>query len=167
MSGLPPRLENPGLSEREAYAALVGAWQLVRSTIYHPDGTETYPYGRDGIGQIAYSGDGHMSCHLMRGDRPRFGLPSVYQVGEAELGRSMRDYSGYFGRFSIDAKAGIVTHHVIGAWYPDWIGIDQPRRYAFAGDRLFLEAEVGEDLVRIEWQRVVTDYAKAMGGAGH
>jgi hypothetical protein len=31
--------------------------------------------------------------------------------------------------------------------------VDQPRRYAFEADLLYLEAEVGPDLVRITWQR--------------
>jgi hypothetical protein len=164
MSGLPERLTRPEMSAAQAFAALTGGWQLVLWTTFHADGTKDYPFGTDAVGQIMYSADGHMSCHLMRTDRPLFGKPSVYQVSDEELGASMRSYSGYFGRYSIDAMAGVITHHVDGAWYPDWIGSDQPRRYAFSGDRLFLEAEVGTDLVRIEWRRVVTDEARRLNG---
>lgn len=170
MSGLPKPLARPALSEQQAFTAFVGGWQLVLWTTFHPDGTEEYPFGRDAVGQIMYSADGHMTCHLMRADRPRFDKPSAYNVGDEELGRSMRDYTGYFGSFSIDADAGIITHHVDGAWFPDWIGSEQPRRYAFSGDRLFLEAEVGADLVRIEWRRTFTaaarQQAKASGSDG-
>ncbi|MCP1470415.1 hypothetical protein J3E64_002103 [Sphingobium sp. OAS761] len=154
MTGLPPPLERPDMDARAAFLALVGGWQLVLWTTHHPDGMKDYPFGRDAAGQIMYSPDGHMRCHLMRTDRPLFDRPSVYHVDDAALGRSMRGYSGYFGSFSVDASAGIVTHHVTGAWYPDWIGTDQTRRYAFAGDRLYLEADVGSDLVRIEWRKV-------------
>jgi hypothetical protein len=162
MTGLPPMLAPPVMSDAQALAALVGGWQLVLWTTFHSDGTSDHPFGTDAIGQIMYSADGHMSCHLMRTDRPLFGKPSVYQVSDEELGQSMRGYSGYFGRFSIDAAAGVITHHVDGAWYPDWIGSDQARRFAFSGDRLFLEAEIGTDLVRIEWRRVVTDDARRL-----
>ena len=72
---------------------------------------------------------------------------------DAALGQAMRTYSGYFGTFSVDALAGVVTHHVQGAWYPNFAAVDQPRRYGFDGDLLYLEAEVGGDLVRITWQR--------------
>jgi len=165
VSGLPPPLEPPALSEGEAFAAFVGAWQLVLWTTFHADGSRDHPFGTNAVGQILYSADGHMSCHLMRGRRSRLDTP-IYEVSDAALGRVLRDYTGYFGRFSLDATAGVVIHHVTGAWYPDWIGIDQPRRYAFQGDRLLLEAEVGPDLVRIEWQRIVAPYALGMVLAG-
>ena len=163
-NGLPTRLTRPDMSAHDAFAAFIGGWQLVLWTTFHPDGTRDHPFGTDAVGQIMYSADGHMSCHLMEGSRPKFGCPSVYQVSDEALGASMRGYSGYFGRFSIDAEAGIITHHVDGAWYPDWIGSEQPRHYLFEGDRLFLEAAIGDDLVRIEWRRVVTDAARNTSG---
>ncbi|QGP80502.1 lipocalin-like domain-containing protein [Sphingobium sp. CAP-1] len=137
----------------DPFTQFVGAWQLVRWTTHRANGTDIFPFGRDALGQIIYSADGHMSCHLMMANRPALGVPSVYDVDDATLGQAIRAYSGYFGRYSGDARASIVTHHVEGAWYPDWIGSDQPRRFRFEGDRLFLEAESGTDLVRIEWCR--------------
>lgn len=131
----------------------IGAWQLILWTTRRADGTAQFPFGRAAIGQIMYSADGHMSCHLMMANRPPLGAPSIYDVEDAALGRAIRAYSGYFGTYSLDAEAGIVTHHVEGAWYPDWIGSQQPRRFRFEADRLFLEAEVGPDLVSIEWRR--------------
>lgn len=162
MNGLPEPLARPDMSAEQAFAAFLGGWQLQLWTTFHADGSKEYPFGSDAIGQIMYSADGHMSCHLMQANRPLFGKPSVYQVGDEELGRAIRAYSGYFGTFSIDADAGVITHHVAGAWYPDWLGTDQPRRYAFDRGRLFLEAAIGDDLVRIEWRRVVTDVARVL-----
>lgn len=124
MSGLRPRLAPPALSKGEAFAALVGAWQLVLWTTFHADGSRDHPFGTDAVGQILYSADGHLSCHLMRGRRSRLDAP-IYEVSDAALGRALRDSTGYFGRFSLDAAAGVVIHHVTGAWYPDSIGIDQ------------------------------------------
>ena len=138
---------------RDPVEQFVGAWQLVLWTTHRADGTEIFPFGRDALGQILYSADGHMSCHLMMANRPPLGAPSIYDVDDATLGQAIRAYSGYFGRYSVDAQAAMVTHHVDGAWYPDWIGSTQPRHFRFEGDRLFLEAEVGTDLVRIEWRR--------------
>jgi len=163
---LPPRLERPDLTDAQAYAAVQGAWQLVVWTTFHADGSSSHTIGADAMGQIMYSADGHMSCHLMPGNRPLTGKPSVYALSDAELGRAMQGYSGYSGPYTIDARAGVITHHVTGAWFPDWIGTTQPRRYAFSGDRLFLEAEIGGDLVRIEWRKVVTAEALRLGGSG-
>lgn len=152
-TGLPAPLPKPTMSAQEAAAALVGAWELDLWTTFHSDGTESHPFGTDAIGVIMYSDDGHMSCHLSLANRPLFNKLSVFDVTDTELGQSMRGYSSYFGTFSMDMEKGEVIHHVIGAWYPDFATVDQPRRFAIEGDRLFLEANVGEDLVRIAWRR--------------
>ena len=34
---------------------LIGAWQLVIWTLQHPDGSESHPLGKDGLGYIIYS----------------------------------------------------------------------------------------------------------------
>lgn len=153
MTGLPPRLTPPAMNEEQVVQKLIGGWELVRWTTYHPDGTESVPFGEDAIGIIMYTADGHMSCHLSMANRPLFSEPNIYAVSDADLGQSVRAYSGYFGTFSVDAAAGIVTHHVTGAWYPNFAAVNQPRHYAFEDDLLYLEAEVGEDLVRITWRR--------------
>ena len=146
----------PGdVSDTEAFAGFGGAWQLVMWTTYHADGTKAHPFGRDAVGQIIYTADAHMSCHLMRRARAPIGQPNPYLASEADLAQAMRDYSSYCGSFTVDAKVGVVTHHVEAAWYPDWIGTTQTRHFRFTGNRLFLEAQVGSDLVQIEWQRAV------------
>jgi hypothetical protein len=162
MTGLPPRLPQPEMSEHETFTAFVGGWQLALWTTFHKDGTADYPFGRDAVGQIMYSADGHMTCHLMRANRPLLDAPNIYDVTDEQLGAAMRAYTGYFGTFTIDAAQGVITHHVTGAWYPNWAGTDQPRRFAFIDDSLFLEAEVGDTLVRIEWRRVVTETAQKL-----
>ncbi|SFR91264.1 lipocalin-like domain-containing protein [Sphingomonas jatrophae] len=134
-------------------AAFVGAWDLVLWTSFRADGNAHHPFGRDCIGQILYTADGRMSCHLTRAGRQPLGA-GIYDVSDAALGATTRDYSGYFGTWTVDAAAGIVTHHVLGAWYPDWIGLDQPRRFSFEGDELVLEAETGGERVQLRWRRV-------------
>lgn len=153
MSGLPSRIPRPEMDEAQVVQTLVGGWELDLWTTFHSDGSETYPFGKDAIGLIMYSADGHMSCHLSVSNRPLLDAPTIFAVSDADLGQSVRAYSGYFGTFSVDTQAGIVTHHVQGAWYPNFATVDQPRRYGFDGDLLFLEAEVGDDLVRIAWRR--------------
>ena len=153
MSGLPTRLAVPQMREEEVVAALIGAWQLELCATYHPDGSVTYPFGEDAKGQIMYSADGHMGCEITATNRPLLDVQTIYHATDEELGRSMRGFSGYFGTFSVDAAAGIVTHHVQGAWFPNFATMQQPRHYFFEGDLLYLEAMVGDDLARLTWRR--------------
>ena len=58
----------------EVTAALIGGWQLVDWSTYYPDGRREQPFGADAIGQIMYSADRHMTCHLARAN-PQGRLP--------------------------------------------------------------------------------------------
>jgi hypothetical protein len=40
-------------------------------------------------------------------------------------------YIAYFGTYSVDESKHAVTHHVVGASLPNWVGIDLVRLYAF------------------------------------
>jgi hypothetical protein len=152
MSGLPPALARPDMDADEVTAALIGGWQLVDWSTYYPDGRREQPFGADAIGQIMYSADRHMTCHLARANRPLVDA-GYLEVPDETLGRVIRSYSGYWGSFTVDAAAGLVIHHVTGAWYPNFAAVDQPRRYAFEDDLLFLEADIAETRVRLTWQR--------------
>lgn len=162
--GLPAPLSAPAMSQAEVIERLIGGWELDRWTTYHPDGTESHPFGTDAIGLIMYSADGHMSCHLSMANRLLLDAPTIFVVPDEVLGQSIRGYSGYFGTYSVDAAAGVVTHHVTGAWYPNFASVDQPRRFAFDGDLLSLEAQTGDDLVRLTWRRRNSGTLPAHGG---
>lgn len=155
MTRLPAALPKMNLSEAEAFNAFIGSWQLVSMTVYRADGSAIHPMGADAVGQIMYSANGFMSCHLMEANRSALPGHGLDHASDTELGQAARTYSGYFGPFTIDAEAGVVTHHVAGAWYPNMVGIDQVRRFAFVDDLLVLEADVNDDIVRLEWRRPV------------
>ena len=127
------------MTRDEAFNAFIGGWQLVSCLETRPDGVVTEPIGPAPVGQIMYSADGHMTAHLLPGGEPR--------------DPSWRDYIGYFGRFSVDADKGVVTHHVVGASDAPMIGTDQPRNVTFEGNRLILQAERKEGRAKITWEK--------------
>lgn len=54
--------------------------------------------------------------------------------------------SSYFGTYVVDTVAKTVTHTVLGAWTPDWIGRKLVRGYRFVGkDRIELRVITGVD----------------------
>jgi hypothetical protein len=114
----------------------LGSWELVEWVGTSQQGETTYPFGEDAQGQITYTADGRMSAHLMRPPGDPADAPPQHLA--------------YWGTFSLQAAAGTVTHHVIGADRPNWLGSDQVRQFRFEGqDRLVLS--LGQQ--HLTWRR--------------
>jgi hypothetical protein len=62
-------------------------------------------------------------------------------------------YSGYFGRYQVDAKAGTVTHVLEGALSPADAGKHLRRRFRLVGDTLTIQFEPStpEGIGRARW----------------
>ena len=114
----------------------LGSWELVEWIAINPQGQRTYPFGENARGQVSYTADGRMSAHLMRPpDDPADAPPQ---------------HMAYWGTFSVQEAAGTVTHHVIGADRPNWLGSDQVRRFRFDGPDTLILSVGGQDLT---WRR--------------
>lgn len=112
----------------------VGAWRLVSETA---------------DGMLTYDPSGAMSVQSApRRVRSRAGATPT----PAEALHAIEGYVAYFGTYTIDEAAGVVTHHRVGNVQPGPAD-DLVRSFEFAaGDRLILRpvGGVGE----IVWQRV-------------
>jgi hypothetical protein len=120
-------------------AKLVGRWTLVSLEIVGDQDVE-YPMGRDVSGVIIYDDENHMAVQIMQANRPIFasGDPSTATV--SELSAAVNGYVAYFGTYSVDEDARVVTHHVTGSVFPNWVGTDQRREIVLDGDRLTLDS---------------------------
>ncbi|HZF15024.1 MAG TPA: lipocalin-like domain-containing protein [Steroidobacteraceae bacterium] len=137
---------------------LVGCWRLVSYEGKSADGRITLDYGPTPHGRLMYDASGHMSVHLLTPDRKKFASGDFLRPTPEELREAFDGYFGYYGRYTVDEKAGIVTHHVEGAAYPNYIGTGQRRLFKLEGDRLILktppERAAGNDVIySIVWQR--------------
>ena len=82
----------------------VGSWRLVSIV----GGDNPTNRGTTPTGIIMYDAHGNMAVQIVP-DRPRptyTGTPTAEQAAER-----MRGYTAYFGTYTIDEKAGTVTHH--------------------------------------------------------
>lgn len=141
--------------EQHVMDRLVGAWTLVSWLEITSNGEEVYPLGRNAVGQIIYSADGHLAAQLVRRERERFVSEDWRDASVGESSRAWKEYFGYFGTYSIDLDLGAVVHHVQGSWFPNLFGTDQIRRFRFEGSNLFLEANTEWGEVRIVWERAL------------
>ena len=149
------------MAEHTGAAQFVGTWQLVESYSEKSSGRASFPLGANVIGRINYDAAGNMAAQLMGMERTPFSSRNPQEVGDAEYRDAFQSYTAYFGTYTVQAAAGTVTHHVLGATVPNWPGNDQLRHFEFSGDRLTLRTPPmrgndGEKAVHtLVWQRVV------------
>ena len=134
-------------SQAELRKALVGTWRLVSIE----GGANVANRGPKPTGLIIYDAHGNMAAQIMP-DRPRpkwTGAPTPEQALEA-----IRGYTAYFGTYTIDEKAGTVTHHRQGML--DGGAVDFVRKFEFGpGDRVTLTPVGGTGpATHLTWERV-------------
>jgi hypothetical protein len=94
-----------------------------------------------------------MSAQLMLPEPIPFASSDPLQPTKDETDRAWRSYIGYWGTFSVDTKKRIVTHHIEGGWFPNWIGKDQVRSFHFSEGKLTLEADYPAGHGKLVWQK--------------
>ena len=97
-----------------------------------------YPFGENAVGMLTYHGHRCMSAHVMRPGRPGFASGDPRNATNEEIKAAFDGYVAYFGTYTANDEERIVTHHVIGSLFPNWIGQDQRRAFEFSGSRLTL-----------------------------
>lgn len=151
-------LGNPAqLSESESND-LVGSWHLISIEGHNTDGTVTYDWGREPVGLLMFGANGRLSFHLLKPERANFATGDFLRPTPEELSEAFLGYFGYFGTYTVDDDAKVVTIHIEGAAYPNYIGSNQRRFFSIDGDRLTLrtppERAGGEDITYyVIWER--------------
>jgi Lipocalin-like domain len=145
---------------RAITARFCGTWRLMSWTIEQADGARVaHPMGPDPLGQIMYRPDGQMSVALMRSDCQKFASDNLTAATPDEAKTALEGYLGYCGAYEIDAQARVVVHRIALSSFPNLVGTEQRRYFAFAGDQLTLWTApltvLGEARVhRLTWGRL-------------
>jgi hypothetical protein len=118
---------------------IVGAWELVTRTVRRADGPAIADpvLGEKPLGRLYYDASGVMMLQMMRlGRAGAIGKPA--NPKDAANPRVVLGYDAYFGRYSIDERAGTITHRVEGSLFPEDLGKDFVRLFTLDGDTLTL-----------------------------
>jgi hypothetical protein len=127
-----------GQARPDAPGPLVGTWRLVSFESRTTGGEIRHQLGPTATGQLVYDAAGHMSAQLMDPGRPKFASGDLTRGSDAEVRSAMAGYIAYYATYSVDRSRGVVTHHVEGALFPNWVEGDQLRQFRLDGDRLTL-----------------------------
>lgn len=124
---------------------IVGTWQLMTRTVRRADGTTIVDpvLGEKPTGRLVYDASGAMSLQMMRTGR-KDAISTPASPKDKPNPRVILGYDSYFGRYTVDEKAGTVTHHVEGSLFPEDLGSDWVRPLTLNGDTLTLRL-TGED----------------------
>ena len=132
---------------------LLGTWRLV--SIQNREAGEAQwrsLFGESPRGYIMYDATGHMAVQIEKTPPPaKFASGDDWKPTPDEALGVYLGYVAYFGTFTVDEKAGVVTHHVEGSLRPGYFGTDQPRPATFEGSRLILS---DGKTFRVVWERV-------------
>lgn len=138
-----------GKSQEELRKPFVGTWRLISIT-----GGNAPAATRRGkpTGLIIYDANGYMAAQIQPDrQRPTYtGTPTPEQLAERARG-----YTAYFGTYTIDEKAGIVTHHRQGQL--DSGAVDFVRKFTLTdgGNRIVLTPVGGTGPpTHLTWERV-------------
>ena len=137
-------------SANDARQRIVGTWQLMTRTVTRPDGTTIVDpvLGEKPTGRLVYDASGTMSLQMMRTGR-KDAISTPASARDANNPRVILGYDSYFGRYTVDEKAGTVTHHVDGSLFPADVGSDWVRPFSLQGDTLTLRlTSVADGLTR-------------------
>ncbi len=133
----------------------VGTWKLVSWEVTLPDGTTQYPYGKDVVGYLIYTGEGYMSAEIMDPDRQQshtdFPLEaaSAQTLPDPDRAKAYSTYLSYCGTYTVEGDT--VTHHVKAGLIPSWTGSKQARRFTFDHGCLIIRS--GNQ--KLTWERAV------------
>lgn len=112
--------------------ALISTWRVVSYETWNPQGQVSTPFGDAPSGYAVFDATGHAFIQLM-GNSP----------GAA--------FAAYYGTYTTDHDARVVTIRVEGSNVPSYIGTDQVRPYRVDGENLTLGVpnEYRATLVRV------------------
>ena len=139
----------------------VGVWTLIDSVeIDSQTGAISRPRGDHPTGMLIYSAGGHMCAIVTAEGREPLedcgGKADRSDVAErsAALFHSLNSYAG---TYAVDGST--MTHNVLVASNPAWIGTQQVRQVQYENDALTVEATISlpdkaATSVRLTWRRV-------------
>src|SRR3981189_1457024 len=123
----------------------VGVWRYVGTQI---DGKPRPNRGANPKGFIFYTESGAMAAQIAP---DRDNKMAGHEPTPDEAKAALADYVSYFGTYTVDARAGTVTHHRQASVQPGPL-TDYVRSYKFTGDRLILRP-VGTTQ-EVVWERI-------------
>ena len=131
---------------------LLGTWKMKSYVVTTPAGVRTTPFGENPTGYLSYSADGRMQVIGAADGRI---VPADPTVADPERVTLYNTMFAYAGRYSVEAEAGTVIHHIDISWNEAWTGTDQIRLLELTGNTLTLSTHATDAHYLVVWEKVI------------
>jgi hypothetical protein len=121
---------------------LTGTWKFISLEIKTASGKTVHPFGENPFGLLIYTANGYMSYLCMDPARPKFKSDNLLGGTMEEISEAFKSFDAYSGTYTVDAEKGVVTHHVLGSKFPNWVGSEQVRHFRFSDNHLIIDADI-------------------------
>ena len=111
--------------ETSLRAQLIGTWRYVSITDTHKDGSRVQSFGPHPSGIAIFQPNGLYAIVVSRSDLPKFASSSRLHGTPAENTVAERGSLGHFGTYTVNEADRTFTTHILGATFPNMIGIDR------------------------------------------
>lgn len=114
----------------------VGTWSLVAVENTNADGTKTFPYGEDPVGLLVFSANGDYAIQILKAVRPKVAANDKNKATPEENAALVQGNNSHFGIYSVNQSERTITFNVQHAFYPNWEGDVQIRKYTLENNLL-------------------------------
>lgn len=138
----------------QAPSALVGTWTLVQADNILPDGSRVHLYGEAPDGVLTFDARGTYTVQILRHERPRFASGDKACGTDAENRAAVQGNNSHFGHYSVGD--GVLSFRIEHAFFPNWEGTEQVRRYRLEGGELVYTVPApttGAGVGEVRWKR--------------
>jgi lipocalin-like protein len=140
-----------------------GTWTLA-SNVLDQGGNKTEPYGPGAKGSVVLTNNGRVILAITRADIPKFASNNRTTGTPEENKAAVAGSIAYFGTYTVNDADKILTMHLEGSSFPNWVGTDQKRTIELSGDELkFINTAPsgGPGTITVTWKRVKEGRATA------
>ena len=114
---------------------VVGIWSVV-SQYVEQNGKKVEIFGKMPNGIITFDLKGYFVGLIQSNKLPKISSNNRMIATAAENRAIFRGSLAYFGKYTVDGKKGEINLHFNGCTYPNWIGMDQTRKFTILGTEL-------------------------------
>jgi uncharacterized protein (TIGR02246 family) len=128
---------------------IVGTWRLVSFEDVE-DGKIIRPFGEKPVGLFVYTADGHVIIQIANPANPPCYAPgkkygrgkmddrALFACSPEQMQALLNNSVAYWGTYTVDLAAGVVTHNVLSDLSNGYAGTVQPRPFRLNGNRLVI-----------------------------